>query len=189
MITVSHRAGLHCLDSGFDAFSSREPVSTPDQVRGRLSLENAPACSTDEFSDNDVGKQRRNVRLYSFLDRCCSIATQLNGTKYPSGARCARRRCFAREALAREADVDVNKITWAHAGHVTDPGRYMFRFGWLTITADDLAVWQTYPNAAFTLISAPPPAPVEGEEPLPGDEFRLGIFELPIDPGTSDHEQ
>ena len=26
----------------FDAFSSREPVSTPDQVRGRLSLENAP---------------------------------------------------------------------------------------------------------------------------------------------------
>src|SRR5450755_770664 len=25
----------------FDAFSSREPVSTPDQVRGRLSLENA----------------------------------------------------------------------------------------------------------------------------------------------------
>jgi hypothetical protein len=25
----------------FDAFSSREPVSTPDQVQGRLSLENA----------------------------------------------------------------------------------------------------------------------------------------------------
>ena len=28
----------------------------------------------------------------------------------------------------------VNKITWALAGRVTDPGRYMFRFGWLTIT-------------------------------------------------------
>jgi len=27
--------------SCFDAFSSREPVSTPDQVRGRLLLENA----------------------------------------------------------------------------------------------------------------------------------------------------
>src|SRR5258708_21799212 len=27
--------------SCFDAFSSREPVSTPDHVRGRLSLENA----------------------------------------------------------------------------------------------------------------------------------------------------
>ena len=37
--------------------------------------------------------------------------------------------------------MDVNKITWAQAGRVTDPGRYMFRFGWLTITADDLAVW------------------------------------------------
>ena len=82
--------------------------------------------------------------------------------------------------------MDVHKITWAQAGHVTDPGRYMFRFGWLTVTADDLAVWQVYPNAAFTLISAIPPVPAEGEEPLAGEEFRLGIFELPIDPGTLD---
>src|SRR5580698_2564311 len=37
----SNRNGA--LDSCFDAFSSREPVSTPDQVRGRLSLENALA--------------------------------------------------------------------------------------------------------------------------------------------------
>ena len=29
----------------------------------------------------------------------------------------------------------VNKITWALAGRVTDPGRHMFMFGWLTITA------------------------------------------------------
>jgi len=41
-------------------------------------------------------------------------------------------------------------ITWAMAGLVTDPGRYTFKFGWLTITADDLAIWQAYPNAAFT---------------------------------------
>jgi hypothetical protein len=34
-----NRALIFC----FDAFSSREPVSIPDQVRGRLSLENAPA--------------------------------------------------------------------------------------------------------------------------------------------------
>jgi len=46
----------------------------------------------------------------------------------------------------------VNKITWAQVGRVTDPGRHMFRFGWLTITADDLAVWRAYPTAAFTLI-------------------------------------
>src|ERR1700744_4777251 len=30
-------------DSCFDAFSSRQPVSTPHQVRGRLSLDNVPA--------------------------------------------------------------------------------------------------------------------------------------------------
>jgi hypothetical protein len=82
--------------------------------------------------------------------------------------------------------VSVNKITWAQAGSVTDPGRYMFKFGWLTITADDLAVWQAYPRAAFTLISAPAPPPAEGEEPLAGEEFRLGIFELPIDSSDAD---
>lgn len=82
--------------------------------------------------------------------------------------------------------MDVHKITWAQAGHVTDPGRYMFRFGWLTVTADDLLVWRAYPNAAFTLISATPPAPAEGEEQVAGEEFRLGIFEVPIDPDRSD---
>src|SRR5216684_7951176 len=55
----------------------------------------------------------------------------------------------------------VNKITWQKAGRVTEPGRYMFKFGWLTVTADDLAIWEKYPNAAFTLYStakAPEPA-------------------------------
>jgi hypothetical protein len=72
----------------------------------------------------------------------------------------------------------VNKITWAQVGRVTDPGRYMFRFGWLTITANDLAIWQAYPNAAFTLIrtlTSPPAKP--DDEPV-GEEFRLGTFEL-----------
>ena len=31
--------------------------------------------------------------------------------------------------------MDVNKITWTQAGRVTDPGRYMFNFGWLAITS------------------------------------------------------
>jgi hypothetical protein len=30
------------------------------------------------------------------------------------------------------------------------------------------------------------PAPAEGEEPLAGEEFRLGIVELPIDSSGSD---
>jgi len=47
----------------------------------------------------------------------------------------------------------VNKLTWAQVGLVTEPGRYMFKFGWLTVTAEDLAVWKQFPSAAFTLYS------------------------------------
>jgi hypothetical protein len=67
--------------------------------------------------------------------------------------------------------LSVNKIIWAQAGRVTEPGRYLFKFGWLTVTADDLAIWKQYPNAAFTLLRT---APAEEAE----DEFRLGAFEL-----------
>ena len=66
----------------------------------------------------------------------------------------------------------INKITWAQVGRVTEPGRYIFRFGWLTIAAEDLAVWEQYPNAVFTLFRT---ATVTGEA---GEEFRLGTFEL-----------
>jgi len=49
----------------------------------------------------------------------------------------------------------------------------MFTFGWLTLTADDLAIWQQFPNAAFTLVQTLASA---GEA---GDEFRLGSFLAP----------
>ena len=65
----------------------------------------------------------------------------------------------------------VNKIIWAQAGRVTEPGRYMFKFGWLIVTPQDLAIWKQYPNAAFTLLRTAPAAEAE-------DEFRLGTFEL-----------
>ena len=65
----------------------------------------------------------------------------------------------------------VNKITWSQAGRVTEPGRYMLRFGWLTITPEDLAVWEQFPNAAFTLITT-------AATDVVGEEFRLGTFEL-----------
>jgi hypothetical protein len=75
--------------------------------------------------------------------------------------------------------LSVNKITLAQVGRVTDPGRYMFKFGWLTITADDLAIWVKYPNAAFTLYStAKAPEPRGDAEEQAGEEFRLGTFEL-----------
>jgi hypothetical protein len=73
----------------------------------------------------------------------------------------------------------VSKVTWQQVGRVTEPGRYMFRFGWLTITAEDLAVWQQLPNAAFTLV--PMAATAEG-----GDEFRLGAFDPQDDLTLSD---
>ena len=62
----------------------------------------------------------------------------------------------------------VKKVTWPQVGRVTEPGRYMFRFGWLTIAAEDLAVWEQLPNAAFTLVRTAPEAA----------EYRLGAFEL-----------
>ena len=74
----------------------------------------------------------------------------------------------------------AKKINWAIAGLVTDPGRYMFRFGWLTITADDLAVWRAYPNAAFTLIRTLTSPPAETGEETVGEEYRLGTFDLRI---------
>ena len=62
------------------------------------------------------------------------------------------------------SELTVNKITWPLIGRVIDPGRYMFRFGWLTVTAADLAIWKAYPNAAFTLIRTSTPPPVGAEK-------------------------
>ena len=72
----------------------------------------------------------------------------------------------------------VNKITWQRAGGVTEPGRYMFTFGWLTVTPEDLAVWHQYPNASFTLVELPPAAE-DDEAEVHANEFHLGTFDLP----------
>jgi hypothetical protein len=48
----------------------------------------------------------------------------------------------------------------------------MFRFGWLTVTAEDLAIREQFPNAAFSLVTTAAATDVVGEE------FRLGTFEL-----------
>ena len=74
----------------------------------------------------------------------------------------------------------VNKVTWQKAGLVTEPGRYMFRYGWLTVTADDLAIWRQFPEAAFTLVNLP------AEKDAP-EEFHLGAFELPVAPVPDQH--
>jgi hypothetical protein len=69
--------------------------------------------------------------------------------------------------------VAVNKVNWSQVGRVTEPGRYMFKFGWVTITAAELAIWRQFPQAAFTLYR---PSGIETE-----DDFRLGAFDLPED--------
>ncbi|HKS20337.1 MAG TPA: hypothetical protein VJS63_14125 [Bradyrhizobium sp.] len=76
----------------------------------------------------------------------------------------------------------VNKVTWQKAGRVTEPGRYMFRYGWLTVTAEDLAIWRQFPEAAFTLVPVTAATGVD-------EEFHLGAFELPsgsASPGGGD---
>jgi hypothetical protein len=69
--------------------------------------------------------------------------------------------------------VAVNKVTWQQVGHVREPGRYMFRFGWLTITAEDLAVWEQFPDASFALVKTAAVTATDETE-----EFHLGAFEL-----------
>jgi hypothetical protein len=79
--------------------------------------------------------------------------------------------CGVRHVIDPEVHkVEVHKVTWAQVGRVAEPGRYLFTFGWLTITAEDLAIWQQHPGAAFTLLIQ---SPIEGVE-----EYHLGAFEL-----------
>ncbi|MGJ4885238.1 hypothetical protein [Bradyrhizobium sp. HKCCYLRH1065] len=73
----------------------------------------------------------------------------------------------------------VNKIDWNKAAGITEPGCNMLVFGWLTVTADDIAIWQRYPRAAFTLAESPSLFDGLGNMD-PGDtEYHLGTFELP----------
>src|ERR1700730_11273027 len=76
------------------------------------------------------------------------------------------------KAKAKGKGLTVNKVTWAQVGRVTEPGRYIFRFGWLTVTAEDLAVWERFPSAAFGLV------PTAAATAVAGEEFRLDTFEL-----------
>jgi hypothetical protein len=75
----------------------------------------------------------------------------------------------------------VNKLKWRQVGGVTEPGRYMFTFGWLTVTAEDVAVWRQFPHAAFTLVKTAKGTDVDAEQEF-GEEFHLGTFELRQDP-------
>jgi hypothetical protein len=73
----------------------------------------------------------------------------------------------------------VNKITWQRAGGVNEPGRYMFTFGWLTVTSDDLKIWNQFPEASFTLVALPAhhEDATEEADKVHAEEFHLGTFD------------
>jgi len=68
-------------------------------------------------------------------------------------------------------ELSVNKITRRQLGRLTEPGRYALNFGWLTITAEDIAVWEKFPNAVFTCVKI-------ASATADAEEFRLGSFEM-----------
>jgi len=70
----------------------------------------------------------------------------------------------------------VARVSWKQVGDVQEPGRYMFRFGWITITAEDLQIWRQFPEATFALYEVP------GAEN--SDEYRLGSVDLPAPDAT-----
>jgi hypothetical protein len=110
------------------------------------------ATATRDHLDDARAKERNNLKL-----ALATFALQLDAFEMRTSVVAHRPRATA-----------VKKVTWQQVGRVTEPGRYMFRFGWLTIAAADLAVWEQLPNAAFTLVRT-------GAE---AEEYRLGAFEL-----------
>ena len=68
---------------------------------------------------------------------------------------------------------------------MTEPGRYMFRFA---VSAEDLAVWKQFPDAAFTLVKMPEQNGTQGGALQAGapEEYRLGAFELPANSGSGE---
>jgi hypothetical protein len=66
--------------------------------------------------------------------------------------------------------MSVNKVSWGKVGQVCEPGRYMFRFGFVTITSADLGVWKQFPTAEFALVAR--------SSDSEGNEFVLGAFDI-----------
>ena len=110
------------------------------------------ATATRDHLDDARAEERNNLKL-----ALATFALQLDAFEMRTSVVAHRPRATV-----------VKKVTWQQVGRVTEPGRYMFRFGWLTIAAADLAVWEQLPNAAFTLVRT-------GTE---AEEYRLGAFEL-----------
>lgn len=51
--------------------------------------------------------------------------------------------------------ITVPRIGWDSLGRVEKPGTYMFQFGWVTVTDEDLRIWAQFPEATSALYEAP----------------------------------
>jgi hypothetical protein len=69
-----------------------------------------------------------------------------------------------------KGEAEMIKLIWVDIGLATEPGQYESRYGLIEVTADDLWVWQKYPNTAFVVMQ---PSPFSDETVC-----RLGTFEL-----------
>jgi hypothetical protein len=74
-------------------------------------------------------------------------------------------------SLGDENQLSAESINQQDRLGTSQPGRYVFKFGWLTISAEDLAEWERYPNAVFAYFRT-----VKATEEA-GEDFR-GTFEL-----------
>jgi hypothetical protein len=71
----------------------------------------------------------------------------------------------------------MKKISWHEIGMATEPGQYRYRFGFVIVSARDIAIWQQYPDAVFSVIEPS----VYAEQRI----FKLGTFELRDRPDPS----
>jgi hypothetical protein len=126
--------------------------SSPDMTTVCADRPHSSACKVRLSHDRRAASRTK-------CSRCLAVATNAASTE---------------ASLSQGVQVAINKVTWQKVGRVTEPGRYMFTFGWLNIAAEDLAIWQQFPDAAFTLVRMP----AADDE----DEYHLGAFELPEHP-------
>jgi len=98
----------------------------------------------------------------------CSLRSRSLGIGRQISRPEAFRQLVKLELRTKGKSVPINKVAWDKIGQVKEPGRYNYPFGWLTITAADIAIWELFPTAAFTLVLQ------VGSR----DEYRLGAFDL-----------
>jgi hypothetical protein len=61
-------------------------------------------------------------------------------------------------------------VTWRDVGSPIQPGNYQFTNGMVTVTANEIAVWQKHPDAMFTVAALSRPG-----------HYGLGEYELPVE--------